>query len=203
MMKLTLTVLLLSMILGTSLAVKKVNVHLFYETICPGCQQEFQRSVVPAHKNIGQYLNFDLVPWGNARIFKNDYVFGIICQHGEQECWGNQFHACVINKLSYEEAFNFVDCFFRTHENLKDVKGKCQSCSKELNIDFDKMKQCAESDEGQNYVLGMNNRTIAIAKGKTGVPWTVIEGVATGDDITEYACKEFLKAQGVEYCQKY
>lgn len=173
-------------------------------------------------------MNFDLVPWGNARIFKNDYVFGIICQHGEQECWSNQFHACVINKLSYEEAFNFVDCFFRTHENLKDAKGKCQSvsfvfflrrksinliiiltmiitlqCSKELNIDFDKMKQCAESDEGQNYVLGMNNRTIAIAKGKTGVPWTVIEGVATGDDITEYACKEFLKAQGVEYCQKY
>ncbi|KAH7639331.1 hypothetical protein DERF_005681 [Dermatophagoides farinae] len=201
MMKLAFVTVLL--LIGSSLAVKKVNVHLFYETICPGCQQEFVRSVVPAQKAIGQYLNFDLVPWGNARIFKNEYVFGIICQHGEAECWGNAFHVCVIDKYDYEKAFDFVACFFRTYENIKDVKGKCESCSKEMNFDFAKMKQCAEGDEGQKLVLGMHNRTVAIAKGKTGVPWTVIENVATGDDITEYACKEFLKAQGVEYCQKY
>lgn len=85
------------------------------------------RSVVPAQKAIGQYLNFDLVPWGNAQIFKNEYVFGIICQHGEAECWGNAFHACVIDKYDYEKAFEFVACFFRTYENIKDVKGKCES----------------------------------------------------------------------------
>lgn len=90
----------------------KVNVTAYYETLCPGCRQSFLHNLMKARQKIGDFLNIELVPFGNARAYKVDDHYEFECQHGDEECFGNSFQGCAIKIHSFEDAFQLVHCMF-------------------------------------------------------------------------------------------
>jgi len=72
----------------------KVNVTLYYETLCPYCQQFITTQVAQAFSTILDIINITLVPYGNAHeTYQPDtQLYQYVCQHGADECLGNLIH---------------------------------------------------------------------------------------------------------------
>lgn len=90
----------------------KVNISAYYETLCPGCRHSFLTNLMRAHQEIGDFLNIELVPYGNARAYENNGRYQFVCQHGEEECFGNSFQGCALKIHSFEDTFKLVYCMF-------------------------------------------------------------------------------------------
>jgi interferon gamma-inducible protein 30 len=86
----------------------RVNLSIYYETLCPDCRKFITTQVWNAYQSILSIVNISFVPYGNAReVYRpriDVYVFN--CQHGFQECMGNFFH------VNFEKKKNFIVCLF-------------------------------------------------------------------------------------------
>lgn len=92
----------------------KVLVELYYESLCPYCQQFLNNQIkkVVNVKDIWLISDFKLWPYGNARTAQNGSSWSFTCQHGVAECVGNIVEACVLNIYDYySQALPFVLCF--------------------------------------------------------------------------------------------
>lgn len=68
--------------------------------------------VVSTRKLLGDYLDMELIPYGNARMYPQ--VHRIYCQHGELECYGNQCQTCVQDMYGFEKLYNYAICMFQS-----------------------------------------------------------------------------------------
>nr|CAH7740314.1 unnamed protein product [Callosobruchus chinensis] len=87
-------------------AAEKLKVSLYYETLCPGCVEFVQKQLLPVYNEFEDYLQLDIVPFGNADYEKVGKKWKFTCQHGPDECYGNVIHACVCAKkagIKFEE----------------------------------------------------------------------------------------------------
>jgi len=96
----------------------KLEMVLLYEALCPDCQEFIINQLAPTISELGpefwSHVHLVLYPYGNADETydpKSDrWMFR--CQHGPEECLGNQIATCSMN-LSGNEArtwFPFVHC---------------------------------------------------------------------------------------------
>jgi interferon gamma-inducible protein 30 len=91
----------------------KVYIELYYESLCPYCQQFIEGSLKTAFstKDIWQIADFRAWPYGNARTVANGSSWSFTCQHGPNECVGNLIEACAINMYDwYTQALPFIIC---------------------------------------------------------------------------------------------
>ena len=51
----------------------QVSVTLYYEALCPGCHDWINDQLVPTYEKLGKYMNFEFVPYGNAKVSINQY----------------------------------------------------------------------------------------------------------------------------------
>ena len=75
--------------------------------------------MVPLHQKFDQFIDLELVPFGNANVtypnHDNKPVFQ--CQHGPDECYGNRAQACVIELIRNQKlSLNYVKCMFEDEE---------------------------------------------------------------------------------------
>lgn len=52
---------------GTPVAAPKVEIALYYESLCGGCRQFIETQFYPTFQKVGQIMEVILVPYGNAQ----------------------------------------------------------------------------------------------------------------------------------------
>ena len=45
-----------------------VSVTLYYEALCGGCHDWITTELVSTYEKLGQYIDFEFVPYGNAHV---------------------------------------------------------------------------------------------------------------------------------------
>ncbi|CAH1390063.1 unnamed protein product [Nezara viridula] len=94
--------------------VKPVEITLYYETLCPGCQQFITKELLPVYTETeydfaSLISKIELVPYGLVFTLNDTHHYD--CQHGRSECDGNKLHACAINYIPDTlTTLNYISC---------------------------------------------------------------------------------------------
>ncbi|KAI7729624.1 hypothetical protein M8C21_003918, partial [Ambrosia artemisiifolia] len=138
---------------------EKVQVAVYYESLCPYCENF-----------IVNYL-IDVFTEG----------IDAIADHGEEECFFNTVEACAINTWpDVHDHFPFIFCVERYlyYGNFD----KWESCFEELSLDPKPVKDCYSSGLGYQLNLQYADVTNSLQPPKKYVPWVVVDGKPLYDD---------------------
>jgi interferon gamma-inducible protein 30 len=174
-------------LLGFAAASSVVDVAVYYESMCPDSQQFVQEQLLPTYSQLQDYMNVELIPYGNAHTQGQPDHYTFTCQHGPEECYGNMVQTCYINLVNNTESrIKFVNCAFN-FPNQRKIINSCIE-SKELRR---LVKKCTTSSLGLNLENQMAKKTDALDPPHTFIPWITINGKG-GRDLTDKACDDFM-----------
>ena len=98
---------------ATLAAAQKVQVQLYFESLCPYCQADITGVFAEAFAQPGflDMADVQLIPYGNAHEVADGDSWTFTCQHGVDECEYNFIENCS-NKYVADTltAFNFINC---------------------------------------------------------------------------------------------
>ncbi|KAL1226418.1 Gamma-interferon-responsive lysosomal thiol protein [Cardamine amara subsp. amara] len=164
----------------------KVQLNLYYESLCPGCQQFIINTLVEFFdSDLDTITDVNFVPFGNAELSDNQTI---ICQHGEEECKLNKIEACIITtypdpKLQYS--------FIRCVENYtEDWESSC------FNGAADDINTCYNSDLSTKLMLGYANQTLSLNPEHEFVPWVTVNSGPLYDNFSELVSRVCNSYQG-------
>ncbi|CAF1535517.1 unnamed protein product, partial [Didymodactylos carnosus] len=162
----------------------KVNVTLYYETLCPFCRQFISAQVSPAYQTILDIINITLVPYGNAHetYQPETQLYQYVCQHGADECLGNLIHG-------------FINC---TESSTGDMKSVAIQCAEKTKINYTTIDACTKSKLGNQLQHAYAVQTENLQPPHKYVPWITINDQHT-EDMQEQAQKDLIKF----VCQTY
>ncbi|KAM1051389.1 hypothetical protein TB1_032312 [Malus domestica] len=153
---------------------KKVDLTLYYETLCPFCAQFIVNGLSKVFDtDLINIVNLRLVPYGNAHIQGPNST--IVCQHGPDECYLNSIEACAIN--SYPDAtqhFKFIHCIENQTIQGKQSKDEWKSCSQQLGMDPKPVQDCYDSGLEKKLILQYANETAHLDPVHNYVPWVLV-----------------------------
>ena len=123
------SILLLFFFISSSITVQeeKVSIQVYYETLCPDSIAFITQQLFPTYIKLGKYLNVEFKPYGFATSTPDDNGgFTFSCQHGPNECNGNLYAACLIDRLQGQNAMQVavINCIMDDlvpHEATKNV----------------------------------------------------------------------------------
>jgi len=167
---------------------QKVQVELYYESLCPDCQLTIAGSVADAFA-VPDFLEMAdvlFVPYGNAHWAASGDSWTFTCQHGQKECDYNQIESCsnhyVSNPLT---AFNFIKCIEANDSKfMATYESNIALCSAEAVLTTEEtsnISSCWNSDEGRELHHANALLTDALVPKHTWVPWYVGQGVHNDD----------------------
>nr|WBW70125.1 venom protein [Lampona murina] len=178
---------LVASLLGYVAATDTVDVAVYYESLCPDSQLFVQQQLLPTYMQMQDYMNVELIPYGNAhyRGVRDSYTF--TCQHGPDECYGNMVQTCYVHLVNNTESrLKFVNCAFNFPTQMKIIE-QCID-SKDLRR---QVKKCVTGTLGPNLEYIMAKKTDALSPPHTFIPWITINGKG-GADLTEKACNDLM-----------
>ncbi|XP_017771431.1 PREDICTED: gamma-interferon-inducible lysosomal thiol reductase-like [Nicrophorus vespilloides] len=151
----------------------KLKVSIYYEGLCSDSITFLNNQVLPAYAIIGEYVDLDLIPYGKASQQLVNGVWYFQCQHGRQECYSNIIQACALN-MGYQQwpTFKFVNCVMG-----KRMQSSMQQCSDYSGLNWDAIKSCASSANGQQILARYGQRTHMLQPRLSFVPTTVFDDV--------------------------
>ncbi|KAL6645751.1 hypothetical protein ACP70R_017359 [Stipagrostis hirtigluma subsp. patula] len=167
----------------------KVDVALYYESLCPYSARFVVNHLAKVlDDGLRPLVNLALVPYGNARV-ANDGT--ISCQHGQYECFLNTVEACAI------DAWPDLDVHLRFITCVEDLVVKRQheeweSCFPKLGLDPKPVTQCYKSQHG--HELNYAKQSDALQPPHQYVPWVVVDGkplVGDYENFEAYVCKAY------------
>ncbi|KAK1562862.1 hypothetical protein Q3G72_018215 [Acer saccharum] len=158
----------------------KVDLVLYYETLCPACADFITTDLVKIFQtDLNTIVNFRLVPWGNAKVINGT----IVCQHGEDECYLNVIDACIIKAWpEVKKHFPFISCIEAENSAMqvkhsKDVEKSWRKCAYNLGFPQEPIDKCYNSGEGIKLSLRYGNETGRIIPPHEYVPWITVNDV--------------------------
>ncbi|CAD5214709.1 unnamed protein product [Bursaphelenchus xylophilus] len=158
---------------------QKLRLTLLYESLCPYCERFIIGTFyTDIYLKYADKVEFELVPYGNAKIGKNGQV---LCQHGTPECAGNKYEACVIHY--FEDPIPFVRCLEQQLPQTDIVKAatKCYATFKTSADLAARVTTCYNTDLADQLHRAHGARTDAIGpEKKYGVPWLLFNNVSLG-----------------------
>ncbi|XP_002400600.3 gamma-interferon-inducible lysosomal thiol reductase [Ixodes scapularis] len=155
----------------------KVNVTLFYESMCPYSKAFITTQLYPTYTKLQEYLSVTVVPFGNGNInertlrSKKTY-YSVTCQHGQNECKGNTIQACAVKYCQTTEAWlSLIACMSVFYDPYNQGK----KCADKLNLtlEWSLVTECV-TKEGEQILLEMGRRTQKQIPHVTHVPYVVI-----------------------------
>ncbi|CAA0395006.1 putative gamma interferon inducible lysosomal thiol reductase GILT [Arabidopsis thaliana] len=164
----------------------KVELNLYYESLCPGCQSFIVDELVKVFdSDLDTITDVKLVPFGNAKVSNN---LTVICQHGEEECKLNALEACVINTLPNPKSqYKFIRCVENNTDNWESSCLKGYGNEKAIN-------DCYNSDLSKKLILGYAKQTSSLKPKHEFVPWVTINSkplYTKLDDLVGQVCKAY------------
>nr|KJB77058.1 hypothetical protein B456_012G118200 [Gossypium raimondii] len=154
----------------------KVTLALYYETLCPYCADFITNDLVKVFlSDLFTIVNLKLVPWGNADILGDEPH----CQHGEDECYLNTIHSCVIYYWpDVKKHFDFIRCTEQQSSKKPLVKNRAamwKQCSEKLGMSAHRINKCYTSGYGLKLLLQYANETAKLKPPHEYVPWVVVD----------------------------
>ncbi|XP_044981857.1 gamma-interferon-responsive lysosomal thiol protein-like isoform X1 [Hordeum vulgare subsp. vulgare] len=181
-------------------ASRKVNMALYYESLCPFSEQFVVNSLARVFKDgLLDAADLTLVPYGNAKV---DAHGAITCQHGPDECLLNNVEACAIEAWpDLNVHFGFINCVEDLVMNRK--REEWQSCFQKQGLDPKPVMECYNSEHGHKLSLKYGKQTDALVPPHKYVPWVVVDGEPLYEDYENfeaYVCKAY-KGHPPKICQ--
>ncbi|KAK8714033.1 hypothetical protein V6N13_149235 [Hibiscus sabdariffa] len=185
--------------------VGNVNLSLYYETLCPGCAYFITRDLVKVFQtDLYTIVNLRLIPWGNAKIVGGK----IRCQHGDDECYLNAVHSCVIHLWpDVKTHFRFIHC--TEEQSLEGPVGSKEAmwknCSDKLGFRGDMINKCYSTGLGMKLLHRYGNETARLIPPHKYVPWVVVNHTPLREDFekfVKYVCDYYQGDPKPEACPK-
>ncbi|CAG0882932.1 unnamed protein product [Cyprideis torosa] len=126
-----------------------MDIGVYYEALCPDTKRFFLRELQKSISNLPSEIisAIRLVPYGKATTRRSGSSYVFDCQHGEPECVGNRYHACVIEELKNDvkKQLEVTTCIFTYGMNA--VEG-AEKCCTQYELNFRDIQSCATGPKG-------------------------------------------------------
>ncbi|XP_076957228.1 gamma-interferon-responsive lysosomal thiol protein-like [Bidens hawaiensis] len=170
----------------------KVKLNLYYESLCPFCQNFILNDLPKIYDNgLIDIIDLKLSPYGNAKLLDNGTI---VCQHGKQECKLNTVEACAINAWpAIDEHLRFITCVESFADQGKH-HDKWKTCFQKLKLGPEDVNDCINSGLGYMLELQYADEIGALRPPHRYVPWVTVNGQPLLEDyekFTSYVCKAY------------
>ncbi|XP_017855868.1 PREDICTED: gamma-interferon-inducible lysosomal thiol reductase [Drosophila arizonae] len=154
----------------------KLPITLYYEALCPYCMHFVTTQLNPSmvRKDRLHYTNLTLVPFGNAHLNEKGEV---TCQHGEDECELNAWHACILEHNDINISLKLIACMMRGRKNNLD------KCANRYGIDVTAVKDCKSARSVDEILQKYAEATAQVDF--RGVPAIAVDNEFKSDDQDE------------------
>ncbi|XP_054158294.1 GILT-like protein 1, partial [Oppia nitens] len=184
------------------------RLSVYYESICPDSRRFFLNQLMPAYEKLGQYLDVDLIPFGNANVSYPNYDRkpSFRCQHGPDECYGNKAQACVldITKMSGtgisgqpSTTLQYIACMFSAG-NWRQTQVTAKQCAETVHLNWTQLSECIDGSHGDRLMVAHSHRTFNLEPQHTFIPWIIIDGQQSNDiqertqiNLVQYLCDNY------------
>lgn len=179
--------------INTSLAHQKVNLSVYYDSLCKTCAKfiiEDLRDIFG--NNLISIVNLQLVPWANAYV--NNTNKSISCQNGPDECELNSLESCALNLWSKVDIqYQFVNCFefLAIKGTIKEWK---EECLNQLGLPKEPFLNCFNMGNGTELGKTYINQIAQLDPPPSFVPWVVVNNQPVEKDyanFAHYVCKTY------------
>ncbi|KAK1365537.1 Gamma-interferon-inducible lysosomal thiol reductase [Heracleum sosnowskyi] len=169
----------------------KVNVSLYYESLCPFCGNFIVNQLGKVFEtDLISIVNLRLIPWGNAHRVTN---ITWTCQHGPDECLINTVEACAVNLWPDPKVhFKLIQCIERL--TLGGKQNLWRSCLGEQHLNQELMNHCYNSTTGNDLQLRAAYETERLQPPHRFVPWVIVNNKTLEQDYQNYIthiCKAY------------
>jgi len=172
----------------------RVVVDVYYECLCPDSRYFVLHQLMPAYKKVGSLLDVRMWPYGKASSESTSDGFSFQCQHGQPECEGNIYHACVGEKVEDQDRMlEMIKCMINDNFQPEESARKCAS---HQSLDFSSIQTCATGREGEELHYKAGLKTEALSPRVTFIPTIELDG-------SQHSQKEILKNFHQEVCRVY
>jgi len=163
---------------------EKVQVALYYETLCPSCRSFVSGDLSKAMSLLHSITSLTLSPWGNAKLNGTN----ITCQHGPDECTLNMLHTCLLNFVPADKALPAIKCMESSVVPSVVTSGLCiRKHAPDGASTWNMTRHCMNGPMGLDLILREAKATMALQPPHKYTPWLTINGVPAYDDYEDVA----------------
>lgn len=170
-----------------------LNLTLYYEGLCPDCHEFILGQLWPTFGKLEEYLELDLVPFGNAHMKVSNGTITFYCQHGPDECFVNQVQTCAVKYVHPQrKLLDFVACMLRQDDPTQ----AGEPCARKVGTDWAVLDRCRRGPEGTQLLYEMGKRTREHQPPIQYVPYVEINGYhnetmqsMVEEDLFHFVCK--------------
>lgn len=182
-----------------------INLTLYYEGLCPDCHEFILNQLWPTYAKLEEYLQLDLLPFGNAEMKVSNGTITFQCQHGPDECYINEVQTCAVKYVHpTRKLLDFIACMLRQDDPTK----AGEPCAQKVGTDWPVLDKCSTGPEGTQLLYQMGKRTRGHQPPIEYVPYVEINGYhnetmqnEVQNDLMHFICK-LLEPQPPRVCKQ-
>ncbi|KAK9920360.1 hypothetical protein M0R45_028915 [Rubus argutus] len=191
---------------------QKVNLSLYYETLCPSCANFIVNELANKvfEEDFLSIINLRLVPYGNAQVQQPNNT--IVCQHGPDECYFNSVEAVQSTSATYfpyislmqKRHFKFIHCLEgQLIEGKQSKEDAWVTCCVQLKMNPEPLGKCYSSGYEKKLILQNAKETDHLVPPHQYVPWVVVNEQPLKDDylnFVSYVCNLYKGSPKPKAC---